>query len=152
MFCNQLGCCKRIVIFHRENGIINIGVQCFWNKSSSNSLNLVWTRLPACQYLRIKRFYSDYLHGRILGLQIGTCSADRSASSNSCNEKIYLTICILPDFWAGCFAVSFWICWVFKLTWNETVRNFFCQFLCTFNRTFHSLYARCQNNFCSISF
>ena len=97
-------------------------------------------------------FYCNDFHVRILRFQVFTNSCQRTAGADACNEDIHFTICVFPDFRTSRFTMRLRVCRVYKLSRNESSFNFFCQFFCLCDRTFHSLGSLCQNDFCTICF
>ena len=88
MLCDQLCCCKRIIVLYFENVIIDFGVQSLGHKSGTDTLNLVRTGLSAGEHRRICRFYGNDFHIRILGLQIFTGTADSTAGADTGMEEL----------------------------------------------------------------
>ena len=53
----------------------------------------------------------------------GNTGIGLSAVATALNLKIIFTMpeTMSVDFWSCCLIVSCWICWIFKLSWNEAV-------------------------------
>lgn len=65
--CNIFGILERVFIGNRDYFIINLGIECVWNKSGSDTLNLMRTCLSGRQYCRCLRLYGNDLYIRVLG-------------------------------------------------------------------------------------
>ena len=138
----EFGCFKCILVLYRDDLVINLGVKCVRNKTCADTLDLMRACFSLRKYRRSCRLNSNYLHIRVLALQILTCTGDRSACTNTCYKNIYLSVCVIPDLRACCCCMCLRVSRVLKLSGDEASRNLLGELFCLGNGTLHSLWLR----------
>ena len=143
---------KGIFIRYRDNLIVNLGIQNGRNKPGTNALNFMRTCYTGRKHRRGFGLYSNHLYRSILLLEVTANTGNGAAGAHPSHKGINGSIGILPNFGAGGGIVSPGIGFIYKLSRNKAMRNFFCQFICFGNSAFHALGPGGQHQFGPISF
>ena len=121
---------------YRNDLVINLGVKCVQNKTCADTLDLMRACFSLRKYRRSCRLNSNYLHIRVLALQVLTCTGDRSACADTCYENVYLSVCVIPDLRTCCCCMCLRVSRVLKLSRDEASRNLLGELFCLGNGTF----------------
>ena len=120
---NQLASGKGIIVFNREDFVIDVRIQYIRNKAGADPLDFMCACNALAEHGRRGGFHSDDLDLRIVFLEEFAGAGQRPAGAEARNKEIDDAIRIRPYLRAGCLVVCFGVGGINKLAGNEAVRD-----------------------------
>ena len=106
---------KRLFGRHRQDLVIDLGVEDQRHKTGADALDLVRARIAAGQDRAFGWFDGDHFHVGLAFLQHTADAGDRATGADAGHEDIDLTLGIVPDLFGGADAMNLRVGRIFEL-------------------------------------
>ena len=100
LLANQLAGGKGILVFHRNDLIIDLCVQHIRNEPCADALDLMAAGRTLTQHRRGRRLHGHHLYIGILALEVFANTGNCTAGAHTCHKDVHLAVGILPNFGA----------------------------------------------------
>ena len=120
---------KGILVGHRDDLIINCGIQYLRDESSADALDLMGPGAALTENRRVLGLHRHDFHRRILLLDVLPHTGDGAAGTHAGHEDVHFAAGVRPNFRAGGGAVGGRVGGVDKLAGDEAVGNLLSQLL-----------------------